>query len=128
MTPEKDKELCEKFPFILQNRNESPKTHTMGRGFSCSDGWFDIIVRMFEKIKVSNEGLPDDQKAFASQVKEKFGVLRVYMRNGLTEAVESAIKEAVKESSSTCEKCGDTETACLRTNRSWVKTLCDTCA
>ena len=55
------------------------------------------------------------------QVKEKVGVLRVYVRDG-DEAIHAAITRAELRSAITCELCG--EAAQLRSQRGWVRTLC----
>ena len=57
----------------------------------------------------------------ASQVKEKFGGLRVYLTSS-TDEMEQAIRQAEEESFKTCEICG--EPGALRRG-GWLATLCD---
>lgn len=59
----------------------------------------------------------------ASQIKEKFGTLRVYMTHYLPE-MEEAISEAERLSAITCEDCG--QPGELRQG-GWLRTLCDEC-
>jgi len=59
----------------------------------------------------------------ASQIKEKFGTLRVYMTYETNE-IERFISEAENLSSKTCEECGSI--GVLR-NDTWIRTLCDKC-
>jgi hypothetical protein len=56
------------------------------------------------------------------QVKEKFGGLRIYMAYSNDEVEEKKAK-LEKKASETCEICG--QPGYLRTDRSWIKTLCD---
>lgn len=62
-------------------------------------------------------------KVKASQVKEKFGVLRFYM-TGYNDEIEQAIEQAKELSATTCEKCGNPGQ--LR-DTGWLFTLCDEC-
>lgn len=61
----------------------------------------------------------------ASQVKEKFGGLRVYTTFA-TDEMDDLIREAEKESEVTCELCGDP--GVLRLDGGWYMTRCDKCA
>lgn len=98
MSPALDKQICEKYPSIFVNRNESYKNSCMAWGFSCGDGWYDIIDNLCEACtNLYSTGVslnPSDAfnnggnafleisppKFIASQVKEKFGTLRFYYR------------------------------------------------
>jgi hypothetical protein len=79
-------------------------------------GWNDILLRLHENIIVKNP----NYRIF--QIKEKFGTLRFYT-DSLTEEAYKYVEDAEKASARTCEECGREGT--LRTNRSWLKTLCD---
>jgi len=51
MNQELDKKLCEKYPKIFCNRN-APMTQTlMCWGFSCDDGWYNIIDKLCANIQ-----------------------------------------------------------------------------
>lgn len=43
MREELDKKLCEKYPLIFRNRYAPMNETAMCWGFSCGDGWYDII-------------------------------------------------------------------------------------
>jgi ribosomal protein L37AE/L43A len=58
------------------------------------------------------------------QIKEKFGTLRFYARETTVE-MDNLIHKAEQDSSRICESCG--EFAVLRTDRGWLKTLCNKC-
>jgi hypothetical protein len=88
--------------------------------FDCGDGWKDIIDRLLSKI--NDEMVRIDTHVL--QVKEKFGGLRVYLgreNDSMSEAIRGAEKEATK----TCETCGTKED--VKTEGSWLKTLCSEC-
>lgn len=84
--------------------------------FSFRDGWLGIVHDLIEELIAAgwNKEL--------CQAKEKFGGLRFYT-NELPEAGTAIIAKYEKQSTETCERCGKPGT--LRTDRSWMKTLCD---
>lgn len=94
--------------------------------FSPPAGWRGIVERLCEK-------LAERPNLRVSQVKEKFGGLRVYLHAAHdlpegepTDWANEFVRDAEKEASTTCEQCGATG-AKLR-GRGWVSTLCDGCA
>ncbi|MEX2211226.1 MAG: hypothetical protein WD689_05625 [Gaiellaceae bacterium] len=95
-------------------------------------GWHPILARLHDRLAAID---PDYR---LDQVKEKFGVLRVYpadeeyaARRRVLDAIEAAIADAVRESAATCERCG--QPGRLRSEPEWrglrhrVLTLCDRC-
>ena len=107
MSPELDKQLCNKYPEIFRDRNKSPQETCMHWGFEVGDGWYELIDVLCEAltytfttsvevdeedgkrlgIEPSNWKGEDKSRYFfkveppqvvASQVKEKFGTLRFY--------------------------------------------------
>jgi hypothetical protein len=88
--------------FAIEPRwfDRDPRRGTMWFGFACADGWFCILRDLFVSLKpMAPEGFK------VSQVKAKFGTLRVYA-SGTTPDVYRAIKEAEDKSRRTCEVCG----------------------
>ena len=59
----------------------------------------------------------------ASQVKEKYATLRMYLSCG-TDEMFDLIDEAEEASDKTCEECGNSGS--IRNNCGWFATLCDT--
>ena len=59
-----------------------------------------------------------------SQIKQKFGELRVYTDGRKTASMKEALKRARRQARETCEECG--LPASLRT-ANWVRTQCDDC-
>ena len=98
MSPNLDKQLCEKYPSVFVDRQTSVLHSCMGWGFECNDGWYDIIDSMCQACtELYSTGIsidpadrdPNDGNAFfqvnppkfiATQVKEKFGMLRFYYK------------------------------------------------
>jgi hypothetical protein len=51
MREELDQLLCEKYPKIFRDRNAPMEQTCMYWGFSCDDGWFNIIDRLCANIQ-----------------------------------------------------------------------------
>lgn len=129
MDPKKDKELCKKYPNLYRDRFGSIYETCMCWGFTCGDGWYDIIDKLSAKleaeiIRLKKEGIPEEEIPVAAQVKEKFGTLTMYV-DSATEEMSNWIKETANKSASICEYCGNPGS--LRTDRYWKRTLCDSC-
>ena len=132
MTPEKDAQLCSKYPKIFRDRNGSPQETCMCWGFECGDGWFDLIDVLCSNIQNHVEHLcygktPEEYEEFqvvAAQVKEKFGGLRFYV-DGADDEVRGMVRMAESMSYKVCEDCGAKGSA---RKGSWIRTMCDPCA
>ncbi|MHA1839910.1 MAG: hypothetical protein ACTSYO_08170 [Candidatus Ranarchaeia archaeon] len=94
-------------------------------GISIDDGWFDIIYRLSSKIEQYNQVLPEAERIFVVQIKEKFGGLRFYT-NGAPKLICNFISEAEAEAVKICEYCGAPAPSGPRGDH-WRKTLCDSC-
>jgi len=107
MSPELDKQLCEKYPKIFKNRYNDPKDSCIAFGIECGNGWYKIIdmlcmaatytystsvsideedgIRLgVQPFTLKNVSTPhysfgiESPQIVADQVKEKFGTLRFY--------------------------------------------------
>ncbi len=94
-------------------------------GFECGDGWFTLLKELAEKL----EQLPESKEFKVTQVKEKFGTLRFYMRakdarksDALPQTMLDLIAHAESQSAITCEACGDPGK--LSRKGGWWKTRC----
>lgn len=93
-----------------------------GNHLFIGPGWHTLIINLDHAL---NAIYPEYT---LYQVKEKFGSLRYYIGSvptHLYEEIQRRITFAELLASGTCEECGDTATAKLRSG-SWLKTLCDT--
>lgn len=140
MSPEKTKQLYQKYPKIFAQK-DWPMTHTaMCWNFECSDGWYDLLdvlcdgiqhhidmENMSIKFKKDRGDLPSDAPNFpqieATQVKEKFGGLRFYT-NYEDDYVRGLISMAESMSYKTCEACGSPGKS---NDEGWISTLCEPC-
>jgi hypothetical protein len=103
MSPELDKLLCERYPKIFADRHRSISESCMGWGFSCGDGWFDVIDVLCERLQFEVEHNNAPQPV-AVQVKEKLGRLRFYAQP-TSEAQSGMIEMAQALSARICEVC-----------------------
>lgn len=87
-------------------------------GIECGRGWFPIIETAVKKIEALNQNIT------ITQIKEKFGGLRIYT-DSYTEECEKIINEAEQAASITCEECG--EEGSLHSRGGWLRTVCKKC-
>ncbi len=108
MTVEHSKQLIERYPglYRLADAPPVPSSRPFAReGFGIGDGWFGLVDRLSTRLSA-------DPNLVVSQIKEKFGLLRVYFEmsplppDEIEEATDAALAEAVAESRITCEWCG----------------------
>jgi hypothetical protein len=124
MREELDKKLVNDHPSLCRDRYGDIRKTCMCWGFTCGDGWYNIIEELFTKL---DEIAP--KKIVLDQVKEKFGGLRVYFHTTeslgeVYDQVDKLIDEAEDKSFKTCENCG--ESGKVR-GGGWIRTLCDKC-
>jgi len=127
MNEENTAALLRDFPRLYGNPDGKGTGLNMHWGFECGDGWYRLLHDLSSAIEevAFKQGVDPDSSAWpkASQVKEKFGTLRFYVR-GRSEEMGQLIEEASKRSAHTCESCGlEGE---LRTE-SWFYVACDRC-
>lgn len=88
--------LAKRFNFM------NPKFGALKFGYGCPKGsprnWFNLVWVLCEKIEKELQGNPKAEKNFlVLQVKEKFGGLRFYVRDG-TKTIIKLIREAEAKS------------------------------
>ena len=123
MSPELDKQLCDKYPALFRDRHELPEYSAMSFGFECGDGWYNLIDDLCHCIEthIKSKWHQDELNVTVDQVKEKFGALRFYV-TGSDYMIDGMICMAEYMSSRICEECGDK--GHLRYG-GWIKTACD---
>ena len=89
--------------------------------FECGDGWLALLYRLSHALSAHAESAGLD--VVATQVKEKFGTLRIYVDGG-DEEVDRLLDEGELESATICEVCGAPGTL---SNSGWCSTRCEPC-
>ncbi len=137
MNKENEKKLFDRFSFFRPERGIQQSL--MGFGFSCGDGWFELIwdlcIAIDKEIDKEKEKIPVEERAKrlldqeeeyffeVVQVKEKFAGLRFYSSGG-NNKISELIDEAELKSEGICEGCG--APGKIRSS-GWMRTLCDEC-
>lgn len=100
-----------------------PQLYSKGMYFECDIGWYDLIDELSAKIEPLLEklNLENEEKAHATQVKEKYGSLRFYISGG-TDEIFKIIDEYEMKSEEICEVCGKKGKLI---HGPWITTLCD---
>lgn len=98
--------------------------------FECGDGWNSIIALALHELANIRESQSEDEPPITvTCVKEKFGVLHIYLSGGNGKTAGEAMsvaQNALEESAKTCEICGTREkVGCTMTG--WMTTCCERC-
>lgn len=81
----------------------------------CGPGWGFLVAPIVQRA--------NEIDATISQIKEKFGMLRVYLSSHVDDdELCDMIDKAEMDSATTCEMCG--KPGVNMTNGGWLKTLC----
>jgi hypothetical protein len=120
MNRDLERELQACFPRFFRDLYGDPRETCMSRGCEFVDGWYRLLERLCEGL----EPVAPPEFRF-TQVKEKFGQMRVYASGG-NEETERLIWKAREESLKVCEECGATEGVTTEWTR-WPRTLCRSC-
>lgn len=131
MNEEYTRRLNEDYPTFFNM--DGPITETlMPFGFSCHDGWYELIDDLCRTLQTwfevhEPEWLdPKNEQHFeVVQVKEKFAGLRFYTNSVPSHDVFDIIQVYEDLSYSVCEECGAPGRG---REGPWLRTLCDTCA
>ena len=130
MNTEHELKLFNDFPKLYAGKDLPLSENLMSFGFSCGDGWFDIIYDLSKEINDLCKNI-DPYPITVLQVKEKFGSLRYYYNvicddDNLFNKIEEFILNAEKRSNKTCEECGKFSGSKTQIN-GWVSNLCEKC-
>lgn len=117
-----EQKLVDRWPTWFDIHGDIRRT-LMPWGFCHGNGWFDILWRLGEDLEpLVNEFEKETGHRFeVVQVKEKFGGLRFYVREG-NNAIRQRIGAAALESLETCEVCGKPG---QRRGVGWIRAFCD---
>lgn len=129
---EKNKELCEKYPFLIPYNEWTGK---LDEDWNYEYTWLDDMPtgwriafgeQMCEEISAALNLLSEEDKKDyrIEQIKEKFGELRWYS-NWTTEEIEKVIDKYTYLSARTCVKCGK---PAEYISKGWICPWCRDCA
>lgn len=91
---------------------------------SYGEGWQSLIRELANKINQFISDYPEYKDLEISDIKEKWGGLRVHL-SYYPPGIESIIGEYEEKSLKICEVCG--KPGSLHNVGGWYKTLCDDC-
>ena len=95
--------------------------HINFNGIGCGDGWFNIIDDTCRRLNYDK----DDSKVEITQIKEKFGQIRIYLSK-YTVKFRDIVEDAQTRSTVVCEWCGSTKDVFL-SKTDHVVNLCTIC-
>jgi hypothetical protein len=120
MSPELEERLFADFPTLFEHR--SNRMYPMVYGIQHGDGWYGILRAACALIDRHEKRRAEPQFRF-TQVKEKFGTLRLYSE-GSDDYTDGVVAMAEPMSAVTCEQCGAPGT---QNKGGWISTLCEGC-
>lgn len=127
--------ILEKYPELFaeahDDRGAWPRTWW---GFQCDDGWLPLIDNFCRVVQYNficqSKQFPETKQPTVVQVKEKFGMLRVYIENS-NDFIAGALTLAELISVRTCESCGKSgklyPIAGSGDSDRWMRVRCSTC-
>lgn len=117
--------LKSKYPSFLKYLNAPDIFEPIAqRGIEIRKGWYKILDKLCAQIEQNYSEI------YATQIKEKFGKLTVYIQHTLKDNQDlnpfyASLKRAEEEASQTCEICSTFGE--LKTNRHRLEVLCKNC-
>lgn len=96
MTPEKDADLCKKYPKIFRDRNGSMQETCMCWGFECGDGWYNIIDRLCRLIQSHIDESIRQNKRSLEVEKKKFSELSWFKKLFFKKTVKEIDPEIIQ--------------------------------
>lgn len=109
-------------------------------GIECESGWDELVIFTCKYFQGKLDGKAVDEIRF-SQIKEKFGLLRIYFNVNFSpnvvsrttfEELHHTISIIEEMSGLICEDCGEIKTKTRNVGitqiHGWLRTLCDKCA
>ena len=92
----------------------------------CGKGWEALILKAEALINDYNIRHPNEPQLEFTQIKEKWGGLRIYL-NYYPEDIDDKLHTIEEESCTMCEHCGTTKNVSKEWTHGWIMTLCNKC-
>ena len=120
MRDELEQRLITEFPELFKDHDKPPTETLICFGCECSDGWFELIYTACKVIQSHIKYTPECPPFRFSQIKEKFGGLRLYSYGG-DEFTSGVCSMAEAMSYKICEVTGERGQLCSTGH--WLRTL-----
>lgn len=126
MKEELEQQIYEAGPIIFREFKLKDKRSWNEFHIFTGNGWFNIILELVKNLENIAKEWDDNIEEVPRilQIKEKFGMLRCYIKP-TTDVMYKLIDKAELDSSIVCESCGNSGKK--RSYRGWIYTLCDEC-
>ena len=120
MKPALQQSLYAQFPSLHRHLTES--TYDLAIG----DGWYSLYYDLCTEIELVIEARTlNPMDFYFTTVKEKFGLLRVYMSDSSrTDEIAEVLEKTAKKSERTCERCGGEG---KMNEQGWLSIKCEEC-
>lgn len=123
MKVELQNKIVSDFPKLFYYfHNSEISRYPMIYGIETGDGWSSLIYDLCEEIQ--NWCDKNNKQVRFTQVKQKFGLLRIYLDKNYEE-IDNMISIAERKSKEICENCGSLENVYSTTG--WIIYLCEKC-
>lgn len=121
--------MYQRYPVLFTQKSWSIKESCMPFGISVGYGWSSIIDRVCQDVmswwEENKDSLDEGFEPQFVQIKEKWGLLRIYMNCDGWDPVFRITQEAEMASGYICEECGTGID--VTTEGGWLLTLCGKC-
>jgi hypothetical protein len=91
MSPQLQESLFARYPLIFAERALGPQQTAIARGIEAPDAWYWLIDGLCAALQRST-GEREEPQIVATQVKEKLGRLRFYVRRNVSDAQRAMIE------------------------------------
>lgn len=103
-------QLAQRYPLALVELRRPPdalRSQLGPHGIQCRKGWQPLLAALLDclEAEIASQLKAEQPYTWITQIKEKFGTLRVYVSGDLTDEMENAIVIAEEVSKSICEVC-----------------------
>lgn len=125
MRAELQNKLAADFPSFFRDLGGDPRYTCMAFGCDIGSGWYGLLRRACQEIQEEIAEHPELKGFKFTQIKEKFGTLRLYACGGNGE-IYTILAHTELASQYVCEDCGTTLHG-VSTEGRWLQTLCVPC-
>lgn len=132
MDAELEQQLIDSYPMLYEFSHlptddvPNPTPPIVFDGFACGDGWYRIVDCLSDFLESTINEHPKRPTIHATQVKQKWGRLRMYT-DPMPDIAFGAIHMAEGFSSHMCESCGTVAEVDIQETDGWRAALCQDC-